>query len=104
MEFIFEFITEIILTPIIDGVMEFLNKIIPQGKLHKNMVWAIKIILGFIIVSAIITFFIGLIAYVGAESVADKEIGKGLLIFSLITFAVFTVIRIFSPDKNKTET
>ena len=104
MEFIFEFIAEIILTPVIDGVMGFLNKIIPQEKLHKNIVWAIKIILGFIIVSAIIAFFIGLIAYIGAEDIADKEIGKGLLIFCLITFAVFTVIRIFSPDKNKTKT
>lgn len=104
MEFIFEFIAEIILTPVIDGVMGFLNKIIPQEKLHKNIVWAVKIIFGFIIVSAIIAFFIGLIAYIGAESVADKKIGKGLLIFSLITFAIFTVIRIFSPDKNKTET
>lgn len=104
MEFIFEFLTEIILTPVIDWIMGFLNKIIPQEKLHKNIVWAIKIILGVIVVSAIIAFFIGIIAYMGAESIADKEIGRGLLIFSLITFAVFTVIRIFSPDKNKTET
>ena len=104
MEFIFEFIAEIILTPVIDGVMGFLSKIIPEEKLHKNIVWAVKIILGFIIVSAILAFFIGLIAYIGAEDIADKKVGKGLLIFSLITFAVFTVIRIFSPDKNKTET
>lgn len=98
-EFIFELIAEIILTPIIDGIMYFVDKIAPERKIPKGALVAIKLILALIILGAIFAFFIGLIAYFGAEDYTDRIVGKRLLIFSLVTFAVFTVIRIFTPNK-----
>ena len=102
-EFIFELIAEIILTPIVDGVMSFAAKIVPEKNMPKGVVLAIKLILAIFSLGAFFAFFIGLIAYFGAEEHIDRIVGKRLLIFSVVTFAVFAVIRIFTPNKKDDE-
>lgn len=102
-EFIFELIAEIILTPIIEGIMYFVDKIAPEKQIPKGVLVAIKLLLALIILCAIFAFFIGLIAWLGAEDYNDKIVGKRLLIFSLATFTIFTVIRIFTPNKKDDE-
>lgn len=99
LEFIFELIAEIILTPIIDGVMHFLGRIIPEDKIPGWLYWTIKIVLGIIVVGAIFAFFIGMIAWFGAEDYADKIVGKRLFVFSVVTFAICIIIRIFTPNE-----
>lgn len=103
LEFIFELVLEIILTPIIDGVMYFLSRIIPEEKMPKWLYWTIKIVLGIIVVGAIFAFFIGMIAWFGAEDYTDKIVGKRLFIFSLVTFTICIIIRIFTPNKDDKE-
>lgn len=99
-EFIFELLLEIVLAPIVDGVMHFLSKIIPEDKIPNWLCWTIRILLGIIVLGAIFAFFIGLIAWFGAEDQADKIVGKRLLIFSLVTFGISAIIRIFTPKKD----
>lgn len=95
-----EIVFEIFFTPIIEGIVDFVGRIIPREKIPNWLFWVIKIILSLLLIAAIGSVLIGLFAWFGAEDTTDKIIGKRLLIFGFITIAVFVIIRIFNPIKD----
>lgn len=100
---IFEFFLELFFTPIIEGIVDFVGRIIPKEKIPNWLFWIIKITFSLLLIAAIGALFIGLFAFFGAEDETDKIIGKRLLTFGFITVAIFVVIRIFTPNTKDDE-
>ena len=64
---IIEFFFELFFTPIIEGIADFIGRIIPKEKIPNWLFWTIKIVLAFLLIAAIGSVFIGLFAWFGAE-------------------------------------
>jgi|GEM_PF-5482066 len=100
-EFIVEILMEVILTPLIEGIMTLAAKIIPEDKMPAKTVTALRVIIGIIAGIMFFAFIIGVIAWFGAEDYSDKKMAKILLGVSSAFFALVIVARIFTPNKHK---
>ena len=101
LDFIFDFMFEVVLDGTIEGIMYLICKIIPEDRIHPRFEKVLKVFIAILSCAITCMLFFGIVIRIFAESYDDKRIANTLLIISGSVIAILVIIRIFTPKKEK---
>lgn len=99
LDFIFDFIIEVVLNGTMEGIMYLICKIIPEDKIHPRFEKVLRVFIAILSLAITCMLFFGIVIRVFAESYDDKRIANTLLLVSGSIIAILVLIRIFTPKK-----